>query len=244
MRGAQGLQIPNLDLIRRMPVLAPHLDELNIHNAHKSFVHDLEMGSIKTLSAALRNYSQSLADLTIDNFHLHQTFFEPFMNEDQIDMAMMRWTWPKLTNIILDFGTFGPYVDPSQSSSEAVDLLIAAGRAAMNMPVLECFDVATTDSSRDDYGTFFRLDREVLEIAEEHRKCCVRFSRFDDDEEQRILAAWTPFMRAEARFVRWELDTDDDDSEHEETDDADPVAVEPTRSNAARVFETSPTTEI
>lgn len=228
--------------------MAPSLRNLNVRNTDDGFVPYSATYRIKDLTVALRDYSQNLESLTICNFHLHQTFFQPFMDGNEAGMTMARWKWPKLKEIFLDFGTFGPYGDLGQSSLTAVDLLTAAGRAATNMPVLKRFDVATADGGDPhDLWTFSRIDRKVSSTPGDYGKSRVSLLGFDNDEEQKILAAWTPFMGSEARFVRWEVDGEDsdyDDSDYGESDDGAPVAAEPIGSNASRIFETCPTTMV
>ena len=154
----------------------------------------------------MRDYSQGLESLCVHNIDLHQSFFQPFSDKCEIKRSLSTWQWPNLKDIFLDFGTYGPYVAPGRFSLTPVELLLAAGRAATAMPRLEAFNVCCTDE--DDKQQFFVVQRECYESSARPGRSLVEFLAFSKDDIRRILAAWVPFMRAEACLVREEFDDD------------------------------------
>ncbi|KAK2613362.1 hypothetical protein N8I77_000280 [Diaporthe amygdali] len=187
------------EFVISLPRLAPSLRCLRISGPYVFF--ETFTLTLKKFSAVLRDYSQSLERLVSD-LPLHQAFFQPFLDEFGINAAMSKWRWSRLETLDLKLANFAPYLEPGQLKLTPAEVLIAAGRAAMAMPVLKCFCVGIVEEAAESKIKFFCIERELNASLESSGKTHITFKGFDIDERRRILAAWLPWMGAEARFVR------------------------------------------
>lgn len=85
--------------------------------------------------------------------------------------------------------------DSAQPTLSAAEILIAAGRAAMAMPILKCAVIVIGS------GKCFIVKRKLSNGVRNIRKAGVGLCGFDESEETGILSAWAPFLGAEATFV-------------------------------------------
>ncbi|KAJ0115746.1 hypothetical protein J7T55_010569 [Diaporthe amygdali] len=207
------------DFVISLPTLAPSLRCLRISGSYVFF--ETFTSTLKKFSAVLRDYSQSLERLDVSDLPLHQAFFQPFSDEFGINAAMSEWRWPKLETLELIFANFAPYLEPGRLKLTPAEVLIAAGRAAMAMPVLKYFHAGIVEEAADSKNKYFWIARELNASLESSGKARITFKGFNTDERRRILAAWLPWMGAEARFVREMFDDDtldDNDSNKVESD--------------------------
>lgn len=151
--------------------------------------------SMAKFAASLRDYSQSLEFLRVQPFDLHPAFFLPFSEEHGLTDATSKWRWPRLQEI--ELGSFSEMRDwdPGQLTLSPADILIAAGKAAMTMPMLKA---ATIEAAP---GQYFYIGRELSNGVRDKGKTRMCLAGFDKCEEPKILAAWTPFLGAEATLV-------------------------------------------
>jgi hypothetical protein len=113
--------------------------------------------SKEKFSAALRNYTQGLESVKISGLDLQKSFFRPFLYEGSSPMAVPKWQWEKLKNLVLEdsrapiYSVLGPIKLPPE------DLLIAVGKAAVAMPVLASVRITTAEGQlfwAERFGTF------------------------------------------------------------------------------------------
>lgn len=173
---------------------------------------------------------------------MQQNFFEQFGVDRDLILAKLKWNWPNLEELDLQFVTFGPrrgpFSKPSQLSLTPAELLIAAGRATVAMTALKKLRVSIFDDSQGYKSTsVFYIKREPPRSLERSWPCRVKLSGFSRVQEQWILEAWIPFMKKKAQFVSEgssHLDSDED-SDYEDSDDDSPVEL-PTK----RIYRTFP----
>lgn len=150
---------------------------------------------MEKFAAALRDFSQGLELLRAEPFNLHPAFFLPFSEEFDLTVATSQWRWPRLQQLELVGFSEEHGSDSAQSPLSAAEILIAAGRAAMAMPILKC---AAINLGR---GKYFLVKRKLSNGAKNIKKARVALCGFDESEETRILSAWTPFLGTEVTFV-------------------------------------------
>lgn len=124
---------------------------------------------------------------------------------------MSKWRWSKLETLDLKLANFAPCLEAGRLKLTPAEVLIAAGRAAMAMPVLKSFSVYIVEEAADFKIKCCWIERELNASLESSGKTRMTFRGFDMDERRRILAAWLPWMGAEARFVREMFDDDTSD---------------------------------
>lgn len=156
------------------------------------------------LAAVLRDYSQSLECLRITPFDLHHAFFLQFSEGITFSFPRSRCEWPILRNLELRSFRERSDAGPEQLTATPADILIAAGRAAIAMPVLETAEIQLLPQH------YFFIKRESSTGFEGFRNAFTSLMGFDEGEEARILTAWAHFMGAEARLVEEESDDDDE----------------------------------
>lgn len=69
------------------------------------------------------------------------------------------------------------------------------------MPRLRNFELYLWDESPDKLNLDFSITRGPSQDLESFRECRVRLNDFTKDQDQRILCAWSRFLRAQARLV-------------------------------------------
>lgn len=182
---------------------------------------DVGAASGHRLSAALRDSSQNLRTLNVDGIFLHQNFFESFGEGRDPIAAAAKWRWPNLEEMRLTAVTFGPdpspHSEPNQLSLTPTEMVAAAGRATIAMPLLRTFELDIWGEAEDSPTiTFFSISRTLPQNLGSSGECTVELTGFTKDQEHRILCAWAPFMRAKVRLVSEELcprDSDDEESD-------------------------------
>ncbi|KAK7697204.1 hypothetical protein SLS64_013809 [Diaporthe eres] len=231
------------DFVQQVPTLLPSLSDLTIRVTDIDSAPGSVTASANRLSAALRDYSQNLRSLKVEGIFMQQSFFEQFGVDRDLILAKLKWNWPDLEELDLQFVTFGPrrgpFSNPSQLSLTPAELLIAAGRATMAMTALKKLRVSIFDDSQGYKSTsVFYIKREPPRNLERSWPCRVKLSGFSRVQEQWILEAWIPFMKKKAQFVsegRSHLDSDEEDSDDEDSDDDSSVEL-PTK----RIYRTFP----
>lgn len=183
--------------IKQLRISVPSLRNLTLHNrvcARWPFVPP----SMVEFAAVLRDYSQSLECLRVTRFDLHHAFFLQFSEGLTSSSPGSKLKWPRLRN--LELKSFRERSDggPGQPTAKPADLLVAAGRAATAMPVLETAQIQLWSKH------YLYIERESSEGFEGFRDAVAGLAGFDEGEEARILAAWAHFMGAEARLVKEE----------------------------------------
>lgn len=182
-------------------MMAPNLDVLYIKNADDTFAPDTATELMRRLTDSLRDYSQRLSCLRLENLRLHQSFFEPFVDKDEFDMAQSGWKWPDMYQLKISCGTFGAYAGPGDPSLTPVELLIAVGRATMAMPSLNFLDIEILEGRTSQWEPFLFIMRDLDERSGKPVDLEASLSGFDRDEDEQILAAFEPFMGGKARFL-------------------------------------------
>lgn len=162
--------------------------------------------SANGLSVALRDDSENFGTLKIEGIFMQQNFFESFGVDRDLVLGKLEWNWPNLERLSLQFVTFGPcpgpFSKPNQLTLTPAELLIAAGRATIAMPALQEFRVSMYDASEDTPPPLlFYVKRELPGNLKILGSCLLKLLGFDPVQEQEILHAWGPFIKAEARFV-------------------------------------------
>lgn len=154
---------------------------------------------MEKFAAALMDCSQSLEVLLTESFDLHPAFFLPFLEGAGATIATSNWRWPRLKRIDLRCFSDTSGWDSAQLKLSPADILIAAGRAAMAMPVLQ---IAQIEAER---GVYFYIERELSNGAGGMGKPRMCLAGLEKSEEPRIVAAWTHFLRAEVTLVEENL---------------------------------------
>lgn len=183
----------------------------------------LEAASTHRLSAALRDSSQNLRTLNIDGIFLHQNFFESFGEGRDPMAAAAKWRWPNLEEMRLTAVTHGPCPGPysrsNQLSLTPTELVVAAGRATMAMPLLRIFELDIWGETEDSLQvTLSSISRTLPQHLGSSGECEVTLAGFTKDQEQRILCASAPFLRAKVRLVSEELHPHDSKAEGSDDD--------------------------
>lgn len=68
------------------------------------------------------------------------------------------------------------------------------------MPLLKNFELELWDESDDELNLHFSITRGPSYGLKSFRECEVRLRQFTKDQDQRILCAWSRFLRAQARL--------------------------------------------
>ncbi|KAL1882902.1 hypothetical protein Daus18300_000540 [Diaporthe australafricana] len=184
------------DLVNQLHTLTPSLRHLRIIPTTEDVFMAVDADSMRKFSAALRNYSQSLECLIVLTMALHQVFFQPFFKESKTHLAMAKWRWPRLIKLHLAFYPEPPYSDPGWMKLTPEEMLIAVGRAAMAMPLLQDANIKAGDHHR------LTLTRWLSPNLGRSKSCIGRLKGFDEDGDQRILAAWAPFVGDQNRLYQ------------------------------------------
>lgn len=151
---------------------------------------------MRIFAAALRDFSQGLEVLRAELWNLHPAFFLQSLEELDPAVATSQWRWPRLQHLELRSFSGEHDSDSTQPTLSTAEMLIAAGRAAMAMPILE---VAIIDEGP---GKLFVVKRKLSDGARNTKKGGVGLRGFDESEDNRILSAWVPFLGAEVKYVK------------------------------------------
>lgn len=150
---------------------------------------------MKVFAAALRDYSQSLELLRTVHLKLHPAFFLQSSEEVDPAAAISQRRLSRLQELEL-VGAFGrPDLTADQQNIIPTEILIAAGTAARAMPVLKIANIQIWPHQS------FYIKREPCQGFQGFRNASVGLCGFEEEEEQRILTAWSHFIGGETRLV-------------------------------------------
>lgn len=182
------------DFIHQLRISAPSLRKLMLNSRNRSS-RPFVPPSMERFATALRDYSQSLKLLHVSPFNLHPAFFLPFSKDFSPTVATSEWVWPRLQRLELrSFYTELRHLNSTQLKP-ATEILIAAARAAIVMPMLKSVTIEAGDK-------FFFVQRPGSKGAKNMTTGRLGLSRFKDESESaRVLTAWVPFLGAEATFI-------------------------------------------